>query len=156
MANTYTQLYIHLIFAVEHRDKLIHSSFKEELQKYITGIIQNKGNKLLAINFMPEHGHISLGLNPAIAISDLVRDIKKSSTDFINDRKWLRGKFNWQEGYGAFSYSHSQIDNVIKYINNQEKHHKVKTFREEYIEMLNSFSIKYNDVYLFKFFDNNG
>jgi len=156
MANTYTQLYIHLIFAVEHRDKLIHSSFKEELHKYITGIIQNKGNKLLAISVMPDHGHIFIGLNPVLAISDMVRDIKKSSTDFINEKKWLRGKFNWQEGYGAFSFSHSQIDKVIKYINNQEKHHKVKTFREEYIEMLNSFSIKYNDVYLFKFFDNNG
>ncbi len=105
---------------------------------------------------MPDHGHIFLGLNPVLAISDMVRDIKKSSTDFINEKKWLRGKFNWQEGYGAFSFSHSQIDKVIKYINNQEKHHKVKTFREEYIEMLNSFSIKYKDVYLFNFFDNNG
>lgn len=153
MANTYTQLYIHLVFAVEHRDRLIHSSFKEELQKYMTGIIQNKENKLLAINLMPDHGHIFLGLNPANSISGLVAITKKSSTDFINEKRWLRGKFNWQKGYGAFSYSHSQIDRVIKYINNQEKHHKKKTFREEYLEILKSFSVQYNNEYLFNFFD---
>jgi REP element-mobilizing transposase RayT len=153
MANTYTQLYIHLIFAVEHRDRLIHSSFKEELQKYITGLIQNKGNKLLAINLMPDHSHIFFGLNPINAISDLAGVMKKSSTDFINDKRWLRGKFNWQEGYGAFSYSHSHIDRVIKYIVNQEKHHKKKTFREEYLKVLKSFNIMYNDMYVFKFFD---
>lgn len=153
MANTYTQLYIHLVFAVQHRDRLIHSSSKEELQKYMTGLIQNKENKLLAINLMPDHGHIFLGLNPSNAISSLVGITKKSSTDFINAKRWLRGKFNWQEGYGAFSYSHSQIDRVIKYINNQEKHHKRKTFREEYLEILKSFNIKYNKEYLFNFFD---
>lgn len=153
MANTYTQLYIHLVFAVMHRDRLIHSSFKDELMKYITGIIQNKGNKLLAINTMPDHLHIFLGLDPKNAISDLVKDVKVSSTNFINDNKWLRGKFHWQEGYGAFSYAHSQIDNVIKYIQNQEKHHKRRTFRDEYIKMLKSFDIKYEDVYLFRWFD---
>lgn len=153
MANTYTQLYIHLIFAVEHRNRLILSSFKEELQKYITGTIQNKGNKLLAINFMPDHGHIFIGLNPVNAISSLVGTVKKSSCDFINEKKWLRGKFNGQEGYGAFSYSHSQIDRVIKYIDNQQQHHKKKTFREEYLEMLEAFNVQYNNAYLFKFFD---
>ena len=156
MANTYTQLYVHLVFAVEHRDRLIHSSFREEIHKYITGIIKNKENKLLAINVMPDHCHIFLGLHPINAISDLVRDIKKSSTDFINNKKWLRGKFNWQEGYGAFSYSHSQIDRVIKYVNNQENHHKTKTFKEEYIQFLKMFNIDYNDSYLFKFFDEKG
>ena len=125
MANTYTQLYIHLVFAVEHRDRLIHSSFKDELMKYMTGIIQNKGNKLLAINTMPDHGHIFLGLNPKNAISDLAKEVKVSSTDFINEKKWLRGRFHWQEGYGAFSYSHSQIDRVVKYILNQEKQHRL-------------------------------
>jgi len=153
MANTYTQLYIHLVFAVEHRDKLIHPSFKDELMKYITGIIQNKGNKLLAINTMPDHSHIFLGLNPKNAISDLAKDVKVSSTDFINEKKWLRGRFHWQEGYGAFSYSHSQIDRVIKYIINQEKQHKRISFKEEYIKMLKAFEIKYEDAYLFKWFD---
>jgi len=153
MANTYTQLYVHLVFAVEHRDRLIHPSFKDELMKYITGIIQNKGNKLLAINTMPDHGHIFLGLNPKNAISDLAKDVKVSSTDFINEKKWLRGRFHWQEGYGAFSYSHSQIDRVIKYIINQEKQHKRISFKEEYIKMLKAFEIKYEDAYLFKWFD---
>lgn len=153
MANTYTQLYIHLIFAVEHRDRLVHPFFKEELQRYITGIIQNKGNKLLAINLMPEHGHIFLGLDPVNAISNLVGITKKSSSDFINAKKWLRGKFNWQEGYGAFSYSHSQINRVIKYINNQEQHHRKKTFQEEYLAILKVFSVQYNNAYLFKFID---
>jgi REP element-mobilizing transposase RayT len=104
MANTYTQLYNHLVFAVENRDRLIHPSFKDELMKYMPGIIQNKGNKLLAINLMPDHAHIFLGLNPKNSISDLVKDVKVSSTDFINNKKWFRGRFHWQEGYGAFSY----------------------------------------------------
>ncbi len=153
MANTYTQLYIHLVFAVEHRDRLIHPSFKDELMKYITGIMQNKGNKLLAINTMCDHAHIFLGLNPKNAISDLVRDVKVSSTDFINEKKWLRGRFHWQDGFGAFSYSHSQIDRVVKYILNQEKHHRRISFKEEYIKMLQAFDIKYEDAYLFKWFD---
>ena len=153
MPNTYTQIYIHIVFAVEHRDRLIHSSFKDELLKYITGIIQNRGHKLLAINSMPDHVHIFTGLNPANAISDLVRDIKKPSTDFINEKGWLKGKFKWQSGYGAFSYSHSQIDSVVKYIINQEKHHKRITFKEEYIKILKSFSVKYEDVYLFKWIE---
>ena len=150
MANTYTQLYIQLVFAVEHRDRLIKKFFKEELHKYITGIIQNKKNKLLAISSMPYHIHIFIGLNPTISISDLIRDVKVASSDFINDKKWLHGKFNWQKGFGAFSYSQSQIPKVINYINNQERHHRVKTFREEYINILDSFAIKYDDKYLFK------
>jgi putative transposase len=153
MANTYTQLYIHIVFAVEHRDRLIRSFFKDELMKYMTGIIQNKGNKLLAINTMPDHIHLFLGLNPKNAICDLVKNIKVSSTNFINEKNWLKGKFHWQEGYGAFSYSQSQIDNVVKYIINQEKHHKRISFREEYNKMLKAFNIKYGDAYLFKYFD---
>ena len=153
MANTYTQLYIHIVFAVEHRDRLISSFFKDELMKYITGIIQNKGNKLLAINNMPDHSHLFLGLNPKNAISDLVKDIKVSSTDFINEKNWLRGRFHWQEGYGAFSYSHSQIDRVVKYILNQESHHKCISFKDEYNKTLKAFNIKYKDAYLFKYFD---
>ncbi|AFH50541.1 Transposase [Ignavibacterium album JCM 16511] len=153
MANTYTQLYIHLVFAVKHRDRLILPSFKDELMKYITGIIQNKGNKLLAINTMPDHCHIFIGLNPKNPISELVKNIKLASGDFINDKKWLKGKFHWQEGYGAFSYSHSQIDNVIKYILNQEKHHKKLSFKEEYKKILTSFNIEYQDAFLFDWFD---
>jgi REP element-mobilizing transposase RayT len=121
--------------------------------KYITRTIQNKNNKLLAVNTMPDHIHIFIGLNPKNSISDLVKDIKVSSTDFINGKKWLKGKFHWQEGYGAFSYSHSQIDNVIKYIQNQEKHHRRTSFKEEYIKMLKAFDVKYEDLYLFKWFD---
>jgi len=154
MANTYTQLYVHLVFAVEHRDRLIIPSFKDELMKYITGIIQNKENKLLAINTMPDHVHIFLGLNPKNSISVLVKDVKVSSGDFINEKRWLRGRFHWQEGYGAFSYSHSQIDGVVKYIFNQEKHHKRISFKEEYIKILKSFDVKYEEAYLFKWFNN--
>ena len=153
MANTYTQLYIHIVFAVEHRDRLIRSFFKDELMKYMTGIIQNKGNKLLALNTMPDHIHLFLGLNPKNAICDLVKNIKVSSTNFINEKNWLKGKFHWQEGYGAFSYSQSQIDNVVKYIINQQKHHKRISFREEYNKMLKAFNMKYEDAYLFKYFD---
>lgn len=153
MANTYTQLYIHLVFAVEHRDRLILPSFKDELMKYITGVIQNKENKLLAINTMPDHCHIFLGLNPKESISALVKDVKLSSDDFINGKKWLRGSFHWQEGYGAFSYSHSQIDGVVKYILNQEKHHKRISFKDEYIKILKSFEVEYEDAYLFKWIE---
>ena len=153
MANTYTQLYIHIVFAVEHRDRLILPSFKDELMKYITGIVQNKGNKLLAINSMPDHFHIFLGLNPKNSISELVKDIKISSGDFINNKKWLRGKFHWEEGYGAFSYSHSQIDKVVKYILDQEKHHKRLSFKGEYKKILKAFNVEYHDAYLFKWFD---
>ena len=150
MANTFTQLYIQFVFAVEHRDRLIKSFFKEELHKYITGIIQNKKNKLLAINSMPDHIHIFIGLNPTLSISDLVRDVKIASTDFINCKKWSNGKYNWQKGFGAFSYSQSQISKVISYINNQESHHRVKTFREEYTNMLDAFAIKYDNKFLFE------
>lgn len=152
MANTYTQLYIHLVFAVEHRSRLIQPVFKDELLKYMTGIIQKKGNKLLAINTMPDHGHIFIGLNPKNAISDLVKDTKVASSDFINAKNWVKGKFNWQLGYGAFSYSRSQIDSVLKYIMNQEKHHKRMSFKEEYLKILKAFNVKYEEAYLFKWF----
>ncbi len=153
MANTYTELYIHLIWAVKHRDRLIHPSFQEESQKYITGIIQNKDNKLIAINLMPDHAHIFIGLDPVNAISNLVGVTKKSLSDYINEKKCLRGKFSWREGYGTFSYSHSQIDRVIKYINNQEQDHRKKTFKEEYLKILKAFYVQYNNEYLFQFLD---
>jgi putative transposase len=132
---------------------LIKKDAKEEIQKYITGIVQNKGNKLLAINAMPDHIHIFIGLHPSIAISDLVKDIKVNSTNFINDKKMVRGKFNWQEGFGAFSYSRSQIKSVILYIEKQEEHHKRKSFKEEFIKILKDFDIVYKNEYLFKWID---
>jgi putative transposase len=153
MPNTYTQLFIQIVFAVKGRQNLIPLSCKEELHKYITGIIQNRGHKMLSIYCMPDHTHILIGLKPDISISDLVRDIKAISSKFINENKWINGRFNWQEGFGAFSYSRSQIDNVIKYILNQEAHHKKNSFKEEYLKFLKKFEIAYDEKYLFKFIE---
>lgn len=150
MANTYSQIYIQIVFAVRGRENLIAKENQEELHKFITGIVSNREQKLLAIFAMPDHVHILIGMKPNITISDLVRDIKAGSSKFINDSKWINGKFNWQEGYGAFSYSKSQLDNVIKYILNQESHHKKQTFKEEYISFLEKFEIEYNEKYLFE------
>lgn len=154
MANTYTQIYIQIVFAVKGRQNLIAKQHKEELHKYITGIIQNRNTKLLAIHCMPDHVHVLVGLKPTTILSDLVRDIKAGSSKFINEQNWIQGKFNWQEGFGAFSYAHSQLTNVITYINNQEEHHRKKIFREEYLEFLQKFDIEYKDEYLFEFIDN--
>ncbi|MDZ7261214.1 MAG: IS200/IS605 family transposase [candidate division KSB1 bacterium] len=153
MANTYTQIYIHIVFAVQGRQNLIKKENKEELHKYIAGIIRNMKQKLIAINSMPDHVHIFIGIKPNIALSDLVRDIKNNSSTFINEKKWVRGKFNWQEGYGAFSYGHSQVDAVVKYIQNQEKHHAKKTFEEEYLAILKRFNVEYDERYLFKWIE---
>jgi len=153
MANTYTQIYIQIVFAVKGRENLISKNNRDELQKFMTGIITNRGQKLLAIYCMPDHTHVLVGLKPNIAISDLIRDIKSGSSKFINDQKWIRGKFNWQEGFGAFSYSKSQLNNVINYILNQEEHHHKKTFKEEYIEFLEKFEIEYDEKYLFEFLE---
>ena len=150
MANTYTQIYIQVVFAVQGRYNMIRKEHKEELNKFITGIIRNKKQKLIAINNMPDHAHIFIGMKPSIALSDLVRDIKNNSSTFINEKKWVRRKFNWQEGFGAFSYGHSQMDAVVKYIQNQEEHHARKTFKEEYLELLKRFHVDYDEKYLFK------
>jgi putative transposase len=152
MANTYSQIYIHIVFAVKGRDSLVSKKWKNELYKYITGIITNEGQKLLAINGMSDHIHILIGLKPTMALSNLVRDIKANSSKFINDQKWIMGKFEWQQGYGAFSYSHSQLGNIINYIQNQEEHHKTKTFREEYIEFLNLYNIEFKNEFIFNDF----
>ncbi|MCI0694006.1 IS200/IS605 family transposase [candidate division KSB1 bacterium] len=156
MANTYTQIYIHVVFAVQGRQNLILKENKEELHKYITGIIRNKGQKLIAINSMPDHVHLLIGLKPNMALSDLIRDVKNNSSTFINEKKWIREKFNWQKGFGAFSYAHSQVDAVAKYILNQEKHHARKTFKEEYLEMLKAFNVEYDEKYLFEFIEDVG
>lgn len=153
MANTYSQLLIHVVFAVKGRQNLISDKWKDELFKYISGIIKNKNQKLLCINGVKDHIHILIGLKPNMSISDLVRDIKNNSTTFINDRNFVRGRFNWQTGFGAFSYSNSQMDKVVKYIVNQEKHHQKKTFREEYIKFLEKFSVDYDNKYLFEWIE---
>ena len=153
MANTYSQITIHIVFAVKYRENLLKTKNREELYKYISGIIKNKNQKLLAINGASDHVHILIGMSPSIALSDLVRDIKNNSSKFINDKKWILGKFQWQEGYGAFSYSRSQRPEIINYINNQEEHHKKASFREEYLNILKKFDVEYNDEYLFEFFE---
>ena len=150
MANTYTQIYIQIVIVVRNRQCLIPDGKKSQLYKYLTGIIQNKYHKLLVINGVSNHIHFLIGLNPAEALSDLIKEVKRCSTNFINEQKWINGKFSWQEGYGAFSYSRSQLDVVIKYIENQELHHKRKTFREEYIEMLKRFEVVYNERFIFE------
>lgn len=150
MANTYTQIHLQFVFAVKYRDGLIHASFKEELYKYISGIIQNYNHKVLAINGMSDHIHILIGMRPTQSISDLMQDIKGSSSKWINEKKFLKVKFEWQEGYGAFSYSKSNVQTVINYIKNQETHHKTKTFREEYLKFLEAFEIEFDEKYIFK------
>jgi REP element-mobilizing transposase RayT len=149
MPNTYTQLYIHYVFAVQGRPNVIQAKHREELHKFITGIVQKRGHKMIAIFCMPNHIHILIGLHPDMSVSDLARDIKAGSSGFINDRKWVQGKFNWQEGFGAFSYSRSQLNKVIKYILSQEEHHRKKTFKEEYLDLLDKFGIEYDSKYLF-------
>ena len=153
MANTYSQLLVQIIFAVKGRQNLISNRWKDELFKYITGIVINKGQKLLCINGVEDHIHILIGLRPDISISSLVRDIKNNSTNFINRKKFVAAKFSWQTGFGAFSCSNIQMDKVVQYIMNQEKHHQKKTFKEEYIEFLQKFSVKYNEKYLFEWIE---
>ena len=149
MPGTFSQIYIQVVFAVKNRNCLILPEWEERLYKYISGIVQNKGQKMLAINGMPNHIHFCIGMKPSCCLSDLVREVKKSSNEFINEEKFSRYKFNWQEGFGSFSYSHSHIDNVIKYIMNQKKHHHKKTFKEEYLEFLKMFDVAYDERYLF-------
>jgi len=144
---------LQFVFAPKGRHNLIKVGFKDELYKYITGIVKNKGQKLIIINGMPDHVHLFIGLTPNVNISDLVRDIKSNSSKFMNQKKFFPGKFEWQEGFGVFSYSHSQVDKVYKYIENQEIHHKNKTFREEYIELLQKFNVEYDPKYIFEIYD---
>ena len=153
MANTYTQIHLQFVFAVKYRKALILPDWQELLYQYITGIIQHNEHKMLQINGMPDHIHAFVGLRPAMAISDLARDIKNNSSKFINEKGFVKGKFSWQEGYGVFSYSHSQIGNVYDYILNQEEHHKKKTFKEEYLEFLEKFEIGFDEKYLFEWYD---
>lgn len=153
MANTYTQIYIQIVFAVKGRQNLIVEKHRDKLEKYMCGIIKNNKSKALAIYCNPDHTHILIGLHPVISISDMARDIKANSSKWINENKWFLGQFRWQEGYGAFTYSKSQIDMVAKYILNQPKHHKKTTFKDEYINFLKKFEIEYDEKYLFKWND---
>jgi REP element-mobilizing transposase RayT len=150
MANTFTQIYIQVVFAVQGRQNLIRPERKEELHKYITGIVTRRGQKLIAIHCMPDHTHVLIGLKPSIALSDLVGDIKTGSSSHINQNRWVPGRFCWQEGFGAFSYSHSRLTGVINYIRDQVKHHERKTFRQEFTAFLKKFDVPYDERYIFK------
>ena len=153
MANTYTQLYTHLVFAVKYRKALIRPSFREETERYMTGLLQQKGHKLLAIYLMPDHAHILIGQNPALSLSETVNVLKTETTNFIKDKRFTPFKFQWQNGFGAFSHSRKELDNVVKYILNQPEHHRKMTFREEYMSLLRRFEIDFEEKYLFDFFD---
>ena len=148
MANTFTKIYIHFIFAVRGRENLINKSWEDELYKYITGIVKLNGHKLIAIGGMPDHIHILIGVKPIQSLSDLMKDVKGSSSKWINEKKFNLGKFHWQEGYGAFSYSDSQLNSVVNYINSQAEHHKKRSFKEEYIEFLERFKVAYDPKYI--------
>jgi putative transposase len=150
MANTYTQIYIHIVFAVKGRQNLIRKEWKEELHKYITGIVRNEKQKLIAINGVSDHIHMLVGMKPDIALSDLVRDVKANSSRFVNDKGWLKGNFNWQEGFGAFSHSHAELGRVVRYIQEQERHHSKRTFTDEYVEMLKDFEVTFDKKYIFE------
>jgi REP element-mobilizing transposase RayT len=153
MPNTYSQIYVQVVFSVKRRQNLIQKSWKEELYKYICGIVSGKEQKVYAIGGVEDHIHILISLRPNIALSDLVRDIKANSSKWINEKGFVKGKFQWQEGFGAFSYGHPQLDTIIAYINNQEQHHQKKRFKEEYMELLEKYYVEYHEKYLFDWFD---
>lgn len=153
MANTYSQINIHCVFAVKGRENIITKNFRDDLHKYMHGILKNDSIYPLAIGGWKDHVHVFFELPPSMKISDIMRDLKAVTSKWINDNKLVRGKFQWQEGYGAFSYSRSQRNNVIQYIINQEQHHRIKTFREEYLDMLRKFEIEFKDEYIFEFYE---
>ena len=150
MANTYTQIHIQVVFTVQNRDCIVRNTWKNELYKYITGIIQNHGHKVLAINGMPDHIHILFGMRPTQSLSDLMQDIKGDSSKWINLKRYVQGHFSWQEGYGGFSFGKSQVNNVIEYIKNQEIHHTKRSFIEEYHDYLKKFEVDYDERYIFE------
>jgi REP element-mobilizing transposase RayT len=150
MANTYSQIHIQVVFAVQNRESLIGSKWKNELYQYLVGIIQNHQHKVIAINGMPDHVHILIGLRPSQSISDLMQKVKGNSSKWINRKGFVLGKFSWQEGYGVFSYGKSQIDDVMEYIKRQEIHHQRKTFKEEYRQFLEKFAVDYDERFVFK------
>jgi REP element-mobilizing transposase RayT len=153
MATTFSQIYIQYIFAVKGRENVLHEPWRDEVFKYMAGIIKGKGQKPIIVNGVTDHVHVFVGLKPAMSIADLARDVKNNSSGFINERSFVKGKFSWQEGYGAFSYGHSQLKQVYNYIANQRQHHHTKTFKEEYFEFLQKFELEYNEKYLFEWLD---
>lgn len=153
MVGTFSQIYIQYVFAVRGRESLLIKPWRDEVFKYISGIIKGKNQKPIIVNGVKDHVHAFVGIKPGICISDLIRDVKNNSANFINEKRLVKGKFAWQEGYGAFSYSHSQLSNVYQYIANQEQHHLHKTFREEYLSFLQKFEIDYQEKYLFNWLD---
>ena len=153
MANSYSQINIHCVFAVKGRENIITSNFRDELYRYMSGILKNDGAFPLSIGGWKDHVHVFFELKPDLKISDLMRNLKAISSKWINDNRFVSGKFQWQEGYGAFSYSRSQRDAVIKYIIKQEEHHKGRTFREEYLDLLKKFEVKYKEEYVFEFYE---
>lgn len=153
MANTYSQVNIHCVFAVKGRENLITKSFKDDLHRYMSGILKNDGSFPLAVNGWLDHVHVFFELPMTMSISDQMRVLKATSSKWINDNKLVKGKFSWQEGYGAFSYAKSQRDVVINYIKNQEEHHQKQSFKQEYLELLEKFEIPYDERYIFEFYD---
>ena len=150
MPNTYSQIYLQFVFAVQGRKCLIEKEHKEELHKYITSLVQARKAKMLAVHCMPDHIHLFVGFKPSVLISDFIKEIKVQSNEFITSKGWIKGNFKWQEGYGVFSYGHSQIDRVCKYVLNQEAHHAKKAFKQEYHEYLEKFNIPFDEKYLFE------
>ncbi len=153
MANTYSQVYLQFVFAVKNRQCLINPKHNDELQKYITGIVQNRKQKMLAINNMPDHLHLLVGFGTTMSMADFMEEVKSISSKFINEKEWIRGKFEWQRGYGVFSYSRSQIDSVINYISNQQEHHKRRSFKDEYLNFLEKFKVEYDEKFLFEWIE---
>ena len=150
MANTYTQLHIQFVFAVQNRISLIQPSWEEELYKYTTGIIKNHKHKMIAINGVADHIHLFIGLHPTQSISNLMQIVKGESSEWINQKRLVSGKFEWQEGYGAFSYGHSQVSQVYNYVMNQKEHHKKRSFLDEYNELLQMFDVSFDPKYIFQ------
>lgn len=150
MANTYTQLHIQFVFAVQDRASLVQLAWEEELYKYITGIVRNHKHKMIAVNGMPDHVHVFIGLHPTQSIADLMKTVKGESSEWINNRGFVKEKFQWQEGYGAFSYGHSQIEQVFQYIMNQKKHHEKVSFLDEYHALLKKFEVPFDERFVFK------
>jgi putative transposase len=153
MANTYSRIYLQFVFAVRNREALIPKQHKEELHRYVTGLVQNRGAKMLAVHCMPDHIHLFVGFRPVMSISDFVKEIKVESNEFINGKGWVKGSFRWQNGFGVFSYSHSHISRVINYIKKQEIHHQQTSFKAEYLELLSRCEISYDEKHVFDFFE---
>lgn len=150
MAGTYSQIYIQIVFSVKGKENLLQKSWRKEVFKYMSGIVKAKNQKSIIVNGVSDHVHLFVGLKPSMSVSDLVRDVKNNSSNFINKNNFVKGRFSWQEGFGSFSYANSQIERVYQYILNQEKHHQKKSFKDEYLDFLKEFDIEYNEKYLFE------